>query len=386
MKARAHVSRGVRRTALGLVALALMLVFTAPAPVSAGGATARQTVDGRYEVIVTELELPVPDLPDTELEVDVEDINNRGQVVGTLGPWWHKQTLLWEADGQITDLGASETGPRPNINDRGQVATELDGRLVLWRNGEVTDLGDATNASIRDVNERGQALVVRAPSTTDWSVSLWHRGTFTDVITSAEVPGMQLGDQIVLSDAGHVAGSVRGPECMGLCERPFVWHDGTRTDLDYNGTVIDINSSGQTIGNELAGFDDWHVVTTVDGETVRLSAPGATYGAAARDINDRGQIVGSILTTEGLYPVMWDDGEMVHLNDGSLPPGSDALAINERSQVLIPAREAGLFLWDDGELIHLPGSWGYQWPVLNDRGQVAFGEEEPTLWTVRRRR
>jgi uncharacterized membrane protein len=375
-------SRVVRRTTIVLVALGLTLGLalgaTAPAPASTGN----EPAGGRLEVVATELPLPVPDLPDTELEVDIEDINNRGQVVGTLGPWSYKQTLLWER-GQIRDLGASEPAERPNINDRGQVATALGGRAVVWRRGEITDLGDASTSAIWDINERGEVLVVQGAGTDDWSLTLWRNGTFTDVITASEVPGTRLG-QLSLSNAGHVAGSVMSPECGGLCERPFVWHDGTRTDLDYNGSVVGVTSSGQTFGYELAGFDDWHRVTTRDGETVRLPMLGGFDGGPV-DINERGQMVGHITDSDGADAVLWDGGEAIELTS-SLPPGNRALAINERGQVLIDNSQEGLYLWDDGELVHLPGSGSNTTAALNDRGQVAAGDEHPMLWTVRRRR
>lgn len=377
-------SRTVRRATFVLVALGLTLGLASPAPASTGDATAPPPAGGRLEVVATELPLPVPDLPDGEPEVDVEDINNRGQVVGTIGPWWHKQTLLWER-GQLRDLGANEPGRRPNINDRGEVATALGGRAVVWRRGEVTDLGDASTSIIRDINERGEALVVRGAGTDDWSLTLWRHGTFTDIVTSSQAPGTELGQLVSLSDAGHVAGSVVSPECeFLLCERPFVWHDGTRTDLGYNGSADGVTSSGQTIGRELAGFDEWYSVTWDDGETVRLPMLGGSDGGAVA-INDRGQMVGHITDSDGADAVMWDDGEVIELT-GSLPPGNRALAINERGQVLIDNSQEGLFLWDRGELVHLPGSWTNVPAALNDRGQVAAGGEQPMLWTVRRRR
>jgi uncharacterized membrane protein len=375
-------SRMVRRTAFVLVALGLVLGLTSPAPASTGDVTAPRPADGGLEVVATELPLPVPDLPDPDLEVDIEDLNNRGQVVGTTGPWWHKQTLLWER-GRLRDLGANEPGRRPSINDRGQVATALGGRAVVWRRGEVTDLGNASTSTIRDINERGEALAVRGAGTDDWSLTLWRHGTFTDIITSSQVPGTELG-QLALSDAGHVAGSVMSPECGFLCERPFVWHDGSRTDLGYNGSAAGVTRSGRTFGRELAGFDEWHAVTSHDGETVRLPMLGGFDGGPV-DINDRGQIVGHITDSDGADAVMWDDGEVIELS-GSLPPGNRALAINERGEVLIDNSQEGLFLWDEGELVHLPGSWSNVPAVLNDRGQVAAGGEQPMLWTVRRRR
>jgi hypothetical protein len=374
--------RIVRRTTFVLVALGLVLGLASPAPAHTGRGTTARPAGGPLEVVATELPLPVPDLPDPDLEVDVEDINNRGQVVGTTGPWWHKQTLLWER-GQLRDLGANEPGTRPSINDRGQVATALGGRAVVWRRGEVTDLGDASTIDIRDINERGDALVVRGAGTNDWSLAFWRQGAFTDILTSSQVPGTQLG-QLALSDAGHVAGSVMSAECDLLCERPFVWHGGTRTDLGYNGSAFGVTSSGQTIGHELAGFDDWHSVTTHDGETVRLPMLGGFDGGVL-DINDRGQMVGHITDSDGADAVMWHGGEAIELTS-SLPPGNRALAINERGQVLIDNSQEGLFLWDSGELVHVPGSWSNVPAVLNDRGQVAVGDERPMLWTVRRRR
>jgi probable HAF family extracellular repeat protein len=109
-----------------------------------------------------------------------------------------------------------------------------------------------------------------------------------------------------------------------------------------------------------------------------MTGLGTLGGSMSRalDINDRGQVAGSSTTTGEQYEehaFVWADGVMTDLRvRGSIPGASDAVAINERSQIAGRAGGNG-FLWENGSATYF-GSWPSN-PItriddLNDAGEV----------------
>jgi probable HAF family extracellular repeat protein len=75
-----------------------------------------------------------------------EDLNDRGQVTGTVGSYEQSRAVLWD-DGALTELRGLGTGPSgaQQINEPGQVvgtSEAADGtHAVLWTSGHLVDLG-----------------------------------------------------------------------------------------------------------------------------------------------------------------------------------------------------------------------------------------------------
>jgi probable HAF family extracellular repeat protein len=163
---------------------------------------------------------------------------------------------------------------------------------------------------------------------------------------------------------------------------PFLWRRGTMIDLaaapgsaGWQGNARDINDRGQVVGAVIGGgayLWDHGVIT-------ELTAPGFNvYSAEA--INNRGQIVGSFNLPEGgpAHGYLWERGTMTDLGE------IDPVDINDRGQILA-GRYVRLFeyratVWQRGHLTDLDE---VDSPVaINNRGWVA-GLVVPPDSTVR---
>jgi probable HAF family extracellular repeat protein len=104
--------------------------------------------------------------------------------------------------------------------------------------------------------------------------------------------------------------------------------------------------------------------------------------SSARDINNRGQVVGWSYTASDYlaHAFLWQDGSMVDL--GTLGGGGSwAMAVNDKGQVAgYSAVESGdfhAFLWQDGQMTDLGAFMGSKTTVngMNVRGEIAgYGE------------
>ena len=165
---------------------------------------------------------------------------------------------------------------------------------------------------------------------------------------------------------------------------PFLWENGVMRELTSGPDLLlldarDINDRGQIVGSgaDVATFASVALLWE-DGQPTRLPTPPGDVHCAAEAINDRGDVVGSCATPDGdairWHGVLWRDGEVIDL--GSLPGAGETvpLAINNRGVVLGGFRtpeglHAGNFVWADGVLTRLdPALFATD---INDHGQIA---------------
>ncbi len=196
------------------------------------------------------------EIPDGEQYGTAAAINNVGQVVGSVRESLHgpSRAVLWE-DGaavELSNLEGSDRSRAVGINERGQIIgisiVDSQSRAVLWeKDGSIIDLGEGSAVAI---NNSGQMLV-NGPE----HPLLLDKGMVVDL--SQSFPGEHLGGASAINNSGQVVGS--------LDNSPVLWEDG----------------KGYYLIDLIPSDSGWAALNR------------------ATDINDRGQIVGSGVTTNG---------------------------------------------------------------------------------------
>jgi probable HAF family extracellular repeat protein len=182
-----------------------------------------------------------------------------------------------------------------------------------------------------------------------------------------------------LNDRGQIVG-VTG---SGTAQSAFLLDGGVAVGLGSL-AALDINNNGQILLQAVAGNPDDPTgcfLRQPDGTMVELDTPAGSQCFGA-DLNDRGQVVGSVQRLVGTQRVtsgfLWDAGTYTDL--GTL--GGDfvmAYGINELGQVVGSATLSSsgysrAFFWDRGVMTDLgaPGGLWSEGRAINDHGQVAL--------------
>jgi probable HAF family extracellular repeat protein len=190
-----------------------------------------------------------------------------------------------------------------------------------------------TYGIVSDLNDRGQVTgTMNLTGDTAWHSFLWEQGKITDLGTL----GGTNTTAIWLNRVGHVVGK---SDVIAICtacpsgdqkqlHHPFLWKDGAVTDLgllyaDTAGTAYSINAKDQAVGVTVpctrVNADDscdgpiyhsflWENGSIVDLQTLVLPGSGVTLDCAAAggrgcvgayNINDRGEIAGQGVLSNG---------------------------------------------------------------------------------------
>ncbi|SCG40810.1 hypothetical protein OG423_25840 [Micromonospora zamorensis] len=265
-----------------------------------------------------------------------------------------------------------------DINSHGEVivtaTNTVNGEIqpplgFLWQAGKHTVLRPLPggNGSLpRDVNERGEVVGFCQSAVHAARPCLWRQGRPRDLGTLDE---RGTGTALAVNDKGEVVGDnqtfIRG----GLT-RAFLWRRGVLTDLGGVGdrSATGINNHSQVIGVHYSSNGQraflWQRGTLTD-----LGTLGGNETVPA-DINERGQIVGTSTTADGVqHAFLWQRGRMIDLGT---PSGiSGALAINDHGQVVGWSNSADgaarVFHWYQGVRTEFPG-YGAR---INERGWIA---------------
>jgi len=170
---------------------------------------------------------------------------------------------------------------------------------------------------------------------------LWKDGTMTDLGTLGGTNGVSLG----LNNRGQVFGfsNLAGDQVAD----PFLWDGEKLIDLyaETSGgniwTADAIDDAGRVVGAadfSAAGGFSYAAALWKNGKAIDLGTPKDDCCSEAFAINSAGQIVGVVVSNAGEQrAVLWEEGSMVELNS-KLPPGfplrlAVAFAINERGEI-----------------------------------------------------
>ena len=133
---------------------------------------------------------------------DAVDVNERGQIVGTLsGPTGWNGPVLWQ-QGTMEAIRVSHPylfQPLA-INDRGQVALTDSGEWIFWQAGKVRYHG---KGDARALNERGQ-VAISIDDGNERSPRIWENGKATRLPL---LPGGEDGETLALNEHNQIVGS-----------------------------------------------------------------------------------------------------------------------------------------------------------------------------------
>jgi probable HAF family extracellular repeat protein len=267
-----------------------------------------------------------------------EDVNNRGQVVGTYYSDGALHAFFWDTAEGRRDLGT--LGGRDSrayaINDEGKVvggSDTSDGgkHAFLWIVAEgMRDLGTlgGPNSSANDINASGQVAGAADINESEIHAFLWKDGVMQDI-------GLRFGSAI--NAGGQIAGGgslwTPGEEVrdLGTLGGPSVYVGG-------------INDRGQVVGSSnLNSYDivERAFLWTAEKGMQNLGVINEQEISAATDINNGGQVVGYFGPPDpSVHAFIWtaEDG-MQDLNEATGVKDSGwtlryAAAINEAGQIV----------------------------------------------------
>ncbi|QCB92992.1 hypothetical protein [Cellulomonas shaoxiangyii] len=265
------------------------------------------------------------------------DVNDRGVVV---------TTTHVVRDGHVLGLPGGLTSAR-FVNDRGQVAGEVDGRAAFWDGRRLWLVGtlspDHVLSYVTGLSERGELVGTSSAPGGEPAAFRWRRGVMT--------PLVGLGgrtDANDVNDRGQVVGAA--------------WLDGTQHAVRWeaDGRLVRLPGLGDGSGSSLATAVDsdgraagysYVAAGTADMRPVRWSRSGAVTdvgpGGGAlglvADLNDRGRAIGSIsMPGAGQQAFVQDRGATMRL----VPTGAGTTIL---TAVNGGGLAAGCVLTDDGE-------------------------------------
>jgi probable HAF family extracellular repeat protein len=164
-----------------------------------------------------------------------------------------------------------------------------------------------------------------------------------------------------------------------------------------NGRARDINEAGQVVGSVRNAQGQWRAFRWQNGVLTQLGTLGGTE-SHAEAINAAGHVVGWSMTASGAqHAFLWRDGVMTDLGTLGVA-GTDwsrAYGINDNDEVVgtseIQPTIYRAFLWRDGTMHHIDAGGGYYTSArdINNAGhiagivqQTAGGTRHATRWTI----
>jgi len=293
------------------------------------------------------------------------DINNLGQVVGMTYSGDVYRAFV-HGDGGLTDIGTlGGAGSWANaINDLGQIvgnAQTADGGSYgfLYSGGTMSALTGGRYMQANGINNGGTivgAMYVTTPEDSYYHAFTWTNGSVTDLGTLSYGDGSRA---YAINNQGDVVGAAANVFHgePNRPEDPFIYRDGVMTGLGNLGgpwsAALSVNDLGQVVGylgvDSIPGNPGELYPTSaflyVDGKMEVIGDLAPNRVSLAKDINNLGQVVGSVGLNGDYHAFLFEDGAMTDLNT-LIDPASgwtitDAAAINDLQQIAAQACRGG---------------------------------------------
>lgn len=235
------------------------------------------------------------------------DLNNRGQVTGTiLRLEGAERAFVWE-DGTFELIEPAPGGSYTRasaINNRGQVvgganfAPNEDTHAFLYDNGQILDLGTlqgGTFSLATDINRRGDVAGIADNGAGEVMAVIWEAGgEMIDIGSMLEVDNFV---PFALGPMGQLAGwSPTEDRAYFVDEKQQLVELGTLQGDQGSSWAFGMNRDNQVVGGSTIANGDSHAFIWEDGQMVDLNdrlLMGAEMELIdAVSINNRGQIVG----------------------------------------------------------------------------------------------
>ena len=281
----------------------------------------------------------------------VESINNNGQLAGAIPVSQTRNTGWWFDGKKIIDLGTcGGIGCRAmDINAKSQIVGNIGRDAFIYHDGKFVDLAAFVRPpgialAVNDLAEAvGWYTLIPVPGSdfpSERHAFLYRGRTLTDLGTLG-------GKESAATDISNVSQIVGYASTYSDETHAFLYQQGRMTDLGTLGgtdsRANSINGRGQVVGSaNVAGSNKAHAFLYAEGKMTDL---GTLEGqeSTALAINEAGQIVG----TSGARGFLYSQGKMLDLNT-LLPQGAGWQAltprcINDRGQI------AGIGIATDGK-------------------------------------
>jgi probable HAF family extracellular repeat protein len=258
-------------------------------------------------------------------------INNSGHVVGeSQFSFIYASTghaFLYSEPLGMTDIGRLILGGGPSraldINEAGQVVfNRYDGseRAYLYENGVIKDLGAlggytdrsgyfVTVAKAQGINNLGQ-VVGTSSITSDGTSAGGSQARHAFLYENGQMKDLGIGANFsqaeAINDSGQVVGFARDNTAAQYSA--FLYEDGSTKNLGVNSVAVDINDSGQVVGQS-----GGQAFLYENGQMNNLGNLGGTNSSAAA-INDSGQVVGAAWGGTVNSVFLYENGVMKDLN------------------------------------------------------------------------
>jgi len=266
------------------------------------------------------------DLPIERPAGVASDVSERGWALGVQSeaPGASGTPVAWTPGGELVTPPALPEGQRfdgnvagtRRINDRGQAALDVvvDGvrRAAVWQvGGGITllpTLGGQGSTAVA-INQRGDVVGASSTPGSPGHAFLWRARDRRPIDLGALGTGTS--QPTALNDRGEVVGTSVNAAGRRV---PFLWRNGTMTELATLGSTTsspsatphDINNRGQVVGDANLPGGPVHATLWQDGRLVDLGAlADPAVASSALDINDRGEILGWLITTAFGRSVLW---------------------------------------------------------------------------------